>query len=118
MRMTYRFGNGFCLTDVAFDGLTGREYVTSTKEALNLMKIKSPALDFSADVREGIYDDVLDEEYEEIVETIRFVKDLWRYPEDPEDVIQTEMNVLTLLANAMEVISRQYVQLKSRQEEK
>lgn len=117
MRMTYCFGDDFCLSDVAFDGLTGREHVTSTKEALNAMKVKNPALDFSSDVKSGLYDSVPDEEYEGMLETIKRVNDLWRYPGDPEDKIRSEMNVLTLLANAIELISRQSLQLQSCPEE-
>ena len=41
MKMTYYFDEDACLKDVEFDGLTGREYVTSTKDALNVMKINT-----------------------------------------------------------------------------
>lgn len=116
MKMTYYFDEDACLKDVEFDGLTGREYVTSTKDALNVMKIKNPAIDFSDDVKRGVYDDVSDEEYKEMLETVKCMKDLWHYPGDPKDRIQSEMNVLMLLANAIELISRQSVQLRSAQD--
>lgn len=116
MKMKYYFDDDSCLANVTFDGLTGREYVTSTKDALNVMKIKNPAIDFCADAKAGIYNDVSDEEYKKMLKTIKCIKDLWCYPGDPKDKMQSEMNVLTLLANAIELISRQSVQLRSFQD--
>lgn len=112
MKMMYCFNDDTSLDQVMFDGLTGREYVTSTKDALNVMKIKNPAMDFCADAKAGVYDDVSDEAYQQMLQTIKCVKNLWHCPGDPEDSAKPEMSVLMLLANAIELVSRQEVELR------
>lgn len=114
MKLKYDFDDDSSLKGVAFDGLTGCEYVISTKDALNVMKIHNPAMDFSQDAKGGLYDEVSDEEYEQMLYTVKCVKELWRYPGDSG--VREEMNILMLLANAIELISRQDVQLRKYRE--
>ena len=117
MELPYRFTDDSSLADVVFMGLTGREYVTSTKDALNVMKIKNPAVDFQECLKAGDFNDVPDEEYKQMLDTIKCIKDLWRYPDEPADSqTQYDMNILALLANAIELISRQNVELRKYRE--
>lgn len=53
MDMIFDFDSRQGLTNVRFDGLTGCEEVTSVKQALNLMKIRNPAVTFSEAVHNG-----------------------------------------------------------------
>ena len=118
MEVTYRFSDDFSMEDVVFEGLSGLEYVTSTKDALNVMKLRNPAVDFSRNAKEGVYDELSDDEYQQALDTIKCISDLWRYPgESGEDSAKYEMNVLSLLANAIELISRQDVELRRYREE-
>ncbi len=118
MEVTYRFSDDFSMEDVVFEGLSGLEYVTSTKDALNVMKLRNPAVDFSRNAKEGVYDELSDDEYQQALDTIKCISDLWRYPgESGEETAQYEMNVLSLLANAIELISRQDVELRRYREE-
>ncbi len=113
VKIKYRFNNEYSVEDVIFDGLNGREYVTSTKDALNVMKIENPAVDFTEDVKAGHYDDLTDEEYQQALDMIKCISKLWRCPGEPEETASRyDMNILSLLANAIEMIGRQDVQLR------
>lgn len=117
MKLRYDFRDDFSLEGVAFDGLTGREYVTSTKDALNVMKVRNPAEGFNQDIKAGLYDNIPDEDYEQIFDTIKCVEGLWRCPGESKDSGRKhEMNILMLLVNAIELISRQDVQLRKYRE--
>jgi hypothetical protein len=113
MNMVFSFGDCSSLEGVRFDGLTGREYVISTKDALNVMRVRNPAIAFSQDTDAGAYDEVPDEDYEQMHHMVDAIKELWRYPgELGESGVQDEMNILMLLANAIELVSRQDVELR------
>ena len=113
LKVEYEFAPDKSVTDVSFSGLNGRERVTSTKEALNVMMVTNPVVDFSQKAKDGEYDDVSDDEYYQMLDTIKRVGSLWRHPDTGEDSTPlSEMNVLTLLANAIELISRQNARLK------
>ncbi len=116
MNMIFDFGDDASLEGVRFEGLTGREYVTSTRDALNVMKVKNPDTAFCQDVTAGIYDETPEDEYEQLFHAVKAVKGLWRYPGDPEDAVQDEMNILMLLANAIGLISRQDAELRKYRE--
>lgn len=116
MELRYGFNDDYSMTGVAFDGLCGCEYVTSTKAALNVLQVKNPALVLREDVKKGVFDDVPDEEFNQILATINCIKNLWRYPD--ESTLRPEMNVLALLANAIELISRQDAALRRMDAEK
>lgn len=107
MEIKFQFSKDYAMEKVMFEGLSGREYVTSTKDAVNVMKVRNPAVDFSRDVKAGLYDDLSDEEFQKALDTMRCINSLWHYPGDPESEFQCEMNVLMLLANAIELLSRQ-----------
>lgn len=116
MELHYKFNKDYSMENVVFDGLNGREYITSTKDALNLMKIKNPALAFCEEAKAGLYDSISDEEYQQALDTIQCVKSLWRYPGEAEGTSRTEMNILMLLANAIELVSRQNAELRQYRE--
>lgn len=107
MTMKYRFDEEYRLKNISFEGLDGRERVTSTKEALNVMKIENPIMAFADAIKAGR--DVPDE----AAETINFIHNLWRYPDAPPDCpANREMNPLALLANAIQVITWQKAKLR------
>ncbi len=112
MDMVFGFGGDSSLEGVRFDGLTGHEYVMSTKDAVNVMQVRNPAIAFCQDTEAGAYDEVPDEEYAQMLYTVKAIERLWRRPGETEDSARSEMNVLMLLANAMELISRQDVELR------
>lgn len=113
MTLKYRFDKEYRLRDISFEGLNGREEVSSTKEALHVMKIRNPAIDFAEDVKKGYYNDISDEDYQRALDTIKCVRDLWRRPDDPPDSKgQCEMNPLELLANAIRMVARLDVELR------
>ena len=109
MNLKYDNGEGGRISGVRFcSSLTGCEYVTSTKQALELLKIQNPAIGFTEAAKAGEFDSMTDEAYQDILDTIERVSYLWRYPdEDTSDGknLKAEMNPLMLLANAIELIS-------------
>lgn len=107
MDLLYDFDSRQGLTRVRFDGLDGGERVTSVKEGLNLLKIRNPAKTFSEAVRGGAYNDVPDEEYRRMLETIKYLSSMWCYMDEPgETPPKGKMNALMLLANAIEALSQ------------
>lgn len=99
------------LANVRFEGLDGTEGVTSMKQALSLLKIRNPASTFTNAVKSGAYNHVPDAEYKRMLDTIKFISSMWCYPDDPGETPQkSEMNVLMLLANAIEALTQFNVQ--------
>lgn len=90
-----------------FEGLNGCETVRDMKNALELLKIDNPKRTFQERVRAGEFDDTPEDEYRQIVDAVEFVATLWRYPDvQMGELAQPEMNVLMLLANAIEMCSK------------
>ena len=57
------------------------------------------------------YNDATDAEYKRMLETVKFIGSMWRYPDDPgESPEQHEMGALMLLAAAIEALSMFNVQ--------
>lgn len=111
MELIFDFDQRQGLADVGFHGLDGTESVASIKDALRLLKIRNPAVNFANAVKHGAYDDVPDAEYKRMLDTMTFISELWRYPDDPGEAPQkSEMNALMLLANAIEALSQFNVQ--------
>lgn len=110
MKLNYTLGKDYSMENVEFEGLNGREYVTSTKDALNVMKIDNPAIEFGNKSRNGDFDDMSDEEYYEMLDTVKCITALWLYPGERED--NPSMNILSLLANAITLLSQQAVELR------
>ena len=107
MELLFDYDSRQALINVRFDGLTGLERVTSVREALNLMRIKNPAVAFSANAKAGIYNDVPNVEYKRMLETVKFISSMWCYMDEPgEAPPKYEMNALMLLANAIEALSQ------------
>lgn len=107
MTMDFKFDEYGSLEHITFRGLNGCETVRDLKNALELLKIENPLRSFQDRVRAGEFDNTPDDEYEQITSTMKFVSSLWRYPDVPEgESTQSEMNVLMLLANAVEAASK------------
>ena len=104
MELIYEFDPSQRIVNARFEGLDGT--VTSVKDALCLLKIRNPAVKFAETVQSGGYNDTSDAEYERMLNTLEFISGLWRYPDAPKEAkTEYEMNVLTLLAAAIEALS-------------
>lgn len=107
MDLIFDFDRRQGITNVRFDGLDGSEDVTSVKEALGLLKIRNPAIAFAEAVSNGTYDDMTDTEYTRMLETVKYISALWRYPGEPEETpLIYEMNPLMVLVSAIETLSQ------------
>lgn len=117
MQLKYKFGTDGLMTDAWFAGLnrSGSERVTSVSEAITRLRVENPAVTFSRAAKAGLYNKVSDEEYDSMLRSINCISVLWRYKGDkPADkTTRKEVNVLTLLANAIELLTRQNIQLKA-----
>ena len=112
MKLLYEFDASQNIINARFDGLDGCESVSSVKEALGLMQIVNPAVAFADAVKSGMYLDVSDEAYQRMLNNIKRISLLWHYPDDPADSqTRYQLNALMLLANAIEVISKQDTQI-------
>ena len=108
MVMEYELNENGCMEHITFIGLNGNEFTGNVKSALELLKIESPAVTFANSVRAGEYDDTPEDEYVRTVNAVDFMASLWCYPDEREsDFKHGELNVLMLLANALETVSRQ-----------
>ncbi len=115
MEMDWKFNQDGSLEHITFQGLNGSEFVGNLKSALDLLKIKNPTSTFADRVKTGEFDNMLDDEYCMIYRAIDSVSSLWYYPDvqEEDELAQCEMNVLMLLANAIEVISKQDVTIST-----
>ena len=103
MKMNYRFTEDFCMEDVSFEGLSGQEFAGSLKEALGILKIENPVAGLREDIKKGRYKD---EELESVLEVVKRISSLWHNPKKQSSSKEEgEMNVLMLLAAALELIS-------------
>lgn len=107
MTMDFGYKIGGSLERITFQGLNGREPARNLKNALELLRIENPMCTFHNRVKTGEFDSILDDDYRQLVDTMKFIASLWRYPDakEGEDTV-SEMNVLMLLANAIETGSR------------
>lgn len=118
MELIFDFDQQQNITNVRFDGLDGSETVTSVKGALGLLKIRNPIINFADALKCGAYDGVSDEECERMLQSVTCVSALWRRPGEPEETPEEyEMNPLTLLANAVEALSRLNAQCQTQEPE-
>ena len=93
--------------NVRFEGLDGTEPVTSVKDALGRIKIRNIGTTFAENAQALKYDDMTDEEYGRMLEHVKFLSTLWRYPDAPRGAPQEyEMNALMLLTNALELLCK------------
>ena len=116
MNLEYKTGRDFLLSDIRFDSsLTGCEDVTSTKPALELMKIRNPSTAFTNDAKRGAFDHLDETEYKALLDMVACICRLWKYPDEelPDGKsTRPELNPLMLLANAIELISIQHAALR------
>ena len=114
MQLKTKLGAGGNITGVWFDGLSGPEHVTSVSQALTKLRVKNPAVVFREDVKAGLYDKLSGVEYDSLLRFVECIAKLWRYKGDkPADKsTRTEVGVLKLLANAIEMIHEQNIQLE------
>ena len=108
MKMNFQYDDYGSLEHITFHGLDGREPVGNLKSALELLKIENPMRSFHDRLKAGEFDNTPDDEYKQIVSAVEFIATLWRYPDAQiGELAQPEMNVLMLLANAIESASKQ-----------
>ena len=114
MELKYDVNSGGIIVNAHFDGLTGCERVSSLKQALELLQVENPAVIFTQDAKNGVYDHISDKEYYRMLSAVEAISLLWRYEGDqPKDKsTQPSLNVLMLLANAVELISRMYLLIR------
>lgn len=114
MELKYDVNSDGIIVNAQFDGLTGCERVSSLKQALELLQVKNPAVIFTQDAKNGVYDHISDKEYYRMLSAVEAISLLWRYEGDqPKDKsTQPSLNVLMLLANAVELISRMYLLIR------
>ncbi len=118
MKLSYTFNKDGTIRDVEFTGCTGLEPVGNIKEALKVLRLENPGPAFYELVKRGDYNEVSDEEYYQVLATVKCLHKLFRYPDDPEDAApRREMNVLLLLANALTRVVELDVELRSYRKE-
>lgn len=106
MYLTYDFNDHQAIVNARFVGLDGTESVSSVKGALELLRVRNPAVLFAEAVKRGKFNDVSDAEYQRMLRTVEVLSALWHNPgETRKDQQKYEMNALTLLANALEALS-------------
>ena len=102
MKLRYEFNEDGTIQGAAFAGCSGQERAGNVKEALRVLQVDNPIVAFREAVQRGKYSDLSDEEYDQRLASIRCVSDLFHFPDDPPDAkAQRQMNVLSLLANAI-----------------
>ena len=107
MELIFDFDQRQGCANIRFEGLDGTEDVASMKQALSLLKIRNPVIPFADAVKSGAYDHVPDAEYKRMLDTMTFISELWRYPDEPGEAPQkSEMNALALLVNTIEALSQ------------
>lgn len=111
MEMTYTICQDYTIRDLEFAGLTGNERVFSVKEALTYLTITNPSMAFAEAVKEGVFNELTDNEYENLLSTTRCIAGLFRY-DDTEETMLAEMNVLMLLRNAITQLVKQDVTIR------
>ena len=114
MKMKFKFNADGLITDTWFDGLNGSDRVTSVSEAMTKLRVKNPAMVFTEEAKAGVFNELSDEVYNAILRSVECIALLWRYKGDTPANKSTriETNVLTLLANAIELLTRQNIQLE------
>ena len=114
MQLKYKFSADGLMTDIWFDGLDESEPVTSVSQDMTKLRVKNPAVVFTEEAKAGVFDEISDEEYYSLLSSIECIAMLWRYTGDkPADKsTRMEVNVLTLLANAINLLTQQNIQLK------
>lgn len=113
MTMDFQYDGYGSLEHIMFQGLNGCEFAGNLKSALELLKIENPMCSFQERVKAGEFDNMPDDEYNQIVSAVQFAATLWCYPDaQVGELAQSEMNVLMLLANAIKVASKQNAAIK------
>ena len=114
MVMEFGYRKDGSLKNITFQGLNGSEFTGNAKSALELLKIENPVRVFMERVKAGEFDTMPEDEYQQVLSAVEFVASLWRYPDAKDgEPNQGEMNVLMLLANAIEAASRQHAVISS-----
>jgi len=116
MEMKYTVNPDFTISDVEFAGLTGDEHIFSLKESLAYLMLENPGIAFAEGVKNGATNELDDDEYAELLSTIRCVTGLFRYGDEDESL--REMNVLMLLRNAITELVKKDVELRKLQKNK
>lgn len=113
MKLHYNFNQDATIRDVELVGCSGLERVSNTKEAVYILQLENPIIGFTEAIRRGAYTEKSDEEYDQLLASIQCLASLFRYPDDPPDAKnRCQMNVLTLLTNAITKLVEQDVALR------
>lgn len=118
MKLHYDFNEDGTIRGAAFTGCSGLEQVSNVKGALGVLQVENPLIAFREAVHSGKFDGIPDEEYDRLFSTVKCLAGLFRFPDDPPDAkAQRQMNVLTLLANAVTKVVELDVALREYEEE-
>lgn len=117
MEMKYTVNNDYTISDLEFIGLSGNENVFSLKESLEFLIITNPAISFSEAVKNGAYNELSDDEYGELLSTVKCIAGLFRY-DGTEEKTLPDMNILMLLQNAITELVSKDVALRQCQKNK
>lgn len=103
MKLMYRFDENQNMTGLWLSGLDGCEGVASAKDALKLMRIQNPLINFVTDAKNGAYDHLTDEEFAKVKDTIKWLGELWHHR--GETTLASDINPIALLLNAIDTIN-------------
>ncbi len=118
MKLYYEFNEDGTIQGAAFTGCSGLERVSTVKGALGVLQVDNPLIVFREAVHDGKFDGIPDEEYDRLFSTVKCLAGLFRFPDDPPDAkAQRQMNVLSLLANAVTKVVELDVALREYEEE-
>ena len=107
MKLSYQVKEDFTLQDVGFTGCSGLEPVNNVKEALEVLRLENPAVAFTEAAKAGKFNDMDDLDYRWLLSSIKCISGLFHYPDAPSDgKAEARMNVLTLLDNAIQELTR------------
>lgn len=118
MRLRYEFNDNATIRGASFAGCSGLERVGNVKEALRFLQVDNPLVAFRKAVERGKFCDLPDEEYDQLLDTVKCISGLFHFPDDPPEAQpMPQMNVVSLLANAITKMVELDVTLRQYEEE-
>lgn len=117
MRLRYEFNDDATIRGASFVGCSGLEQVGNVKEALRVLQVANPLIAFQKAVERGKFSDLPDEEYDQLLDTVKCISSLFHFPDDPPGATaMPQMNVVSLLANAITKVVELDVALREYEE--
>jgi len=118
MRLRYEFNDDATIRGASFAGCSGLERVSNVKEALRFLQVDNPLIAFRKAVERGKFSDLSDEEYDQLLESVKCISTLFHFPDDPPEAKpMPTMNVVSLLANAITQLVERDMALRQYEEE-